>query len=324
MKYDIELLKKVHKPGGNTILSPLSIDLCTAMVAYAIPGNYALSESTALGKYKCCEDYRDLIVRLINKKGNQLKIANSLWGGWTHPYIESFVFEDSFFADIYPEASAQAINTWVNEKTEGLIPHTVDSIPPKSNIFINALYFKGDWLKPFFEGTAPAPFYGSGGESTVSTMFRKCSFGFYEDGDVLNVKLDYTGGQRRNFAFLISMPKAKPIDQYIKENLEAEDYKKWGHQPLKLYLPKFTLESTVDIQEALGVEIKGAVSAKSTAKMEVNEEGTEAAALSKVIVMCCGMGPLSTIEVKINRPFIFRLIDQMTDTVIFNGAINNL
>lgn len=324
MKYDVDLLNKAHKSNENTILSPLSIDICAAMVYCATTGNYNLSKKLSLEVSGSGELYRDLIVRLVNKREAQLKIANSLWGDWPQPYIESTNFQENFFAELKPLTDAQAINDWVNAKTNGLIPHILNSVTPKSNVFINALHFKGDWLKPFSEGTNPAPFYGSVGESVVPTMFRKCSFGFYQDGDVLNVKLDYTGGNYKPFAFLISMPKAKPLEQYIQENLEFENYHAWGYSPLKLHLPKFTLESTVDIQEALGVEIKGAVSAQSTAKMEVNEEGTEAAAVSRVTILCCGMAPPTPIEVKINRPFIFRLIDQTTDTVIFNGAINNL
>ena len=285
-----------------------------------------------------------------------LAIANSLWAREGVPFKQDFLQRNALFfeAEIStlnfsdPSAS-ETINQWVDTNTEGKIQKIVsDQIDPTTVLFlINAIYFKGRWQREFDplrtrDGAFQLP---NGDVKQVPMMRQQRRYPYYRGEKFQAISLAYSDGQMSMYIFLPD--RESDLNTFL-ENLNAESWETWmSHfygQDISLVMPKFKLEyekNLNDTLKVLGMDIAFAPDLANFSRMapleilgenlyigevlhktfvEVNEEGTEAAAVTSVGVVATSVPP-PPIPFTIDRPFFFAIRDNHTKTVLFMGAI---
>jgi serpin B len=301
--------------------------------------------------------YRDLIQLLRNlDPGVRFQIANSIWYRESFTVEQPFLDANRSFYDARVEAldfaapsASVTINDWVSQQTQGLITEIVDDVLPSDAMMylINAIYFKGNWTEQFSrELTTPRPFHlAEGSTVNVPTMThgKRADVRVFADGAVEVAELPYGG---RAFAMTLVVPReAASIDELV-EQLTLDQWNGWTAEldstSLEIYLPKFKLENDLSLKTvltALGMGIAFdcvppemadftlmhvpqeacITSVKHRTYVDVNEEGTEAAAVTSVEVGVTSAPP----TIVVDRPFIFALRENLSGTILFMGVIRN-
>lgn len=240
------------------------------------------------------------------------------------------------------------INKAVDEASHGLIKEINSDIQPLTQMLLtDILYFKAKWDERFYEeDTAERIFYGTKGKEKVP-MMRKTDALMYCDTQTCQVvQLRYMcmSEQDKYFTMRIYLPKEKcSIPDVLQELWNNEFYFDMTEEEVKLTLPKFTIKSNVDMKQVLrgiGLEcifesadiVPGLVNdvriddISQQVKIKVDENETEAAALTE---MCVALGPPPTeikkpVVVNVNRPFMFEIAEEYSNTILFTGIINNI
>jgi len=281
----------------------------------------------------------------------EVMIANSLWAGGDVKGEFSEVCKEVFLSDVYPlgPGAASQINSWVSEKTRGKIQKLVETDPLGPAVLLNAVYFKGEWSSTF-EGklTQDGTFNSFAGAVPCHYMHKnekRMLFG--ETPGAQLVMLPY-GEAKRVGAFVVLPTRpgkaglAAAVEQLFGSDSawdQAVDV--MGHRPVKLYLPRFKVEYGVkSLKSALadmGMHDAFQASAQfhrmtegsayiedvlHKAVIEVNEEGTVAAAATAV--MMTRSLPPPPVELKVDRPFLFVVYDQPAKTVLFAAKIESV
>jgi len=249
--------------------------------------------------------------------------------------------------DFRDPASVATINSWVGEKTRNKIPKLLDRIEDEEVAFlINAVYFKGSWRDGFDRGrTRFEPFHGADGSNrSVSMMNRDPSPLLYSRGSGYEaVELLYGNGA---FAMTVILPTSGATPAEVLSQLDAAAWRDlrsaFAEQKLGLTLPKFRLEYERKLNADLtalgmGIAFDGARAdlygiadvrpdrlfisrVLQKTFVDVNEEGTEAAAATVV-----GIGVTSApSRFVVDRPFLFVIHERLSGTILFIGQINSL
>lgn len=289
-----------------------------------------------------------------------LKTANRLFGEKTCDILASFkdacrkfyeaeMEELDFKGDT--EQSRQHINTWVAKKTEDKIkeplsPGTVNS--DTLLVLVNAIYFKGNWEKPFNkERTTEMPFKVSKNEEKpVQMMFRKSTFKTTYIGEIFTkiLLLPYAGNELN---MIIMLPDEHVELKTVEKELTYENFIEWtrldkmDEEEVEVFLPRFKLEENYDMKDVLGklgmtdafMESRADFSGISSKQglflskvihktfVEVNEEGTEAAAATAAIMMmrCMRFTPRFVAD----HPFLFFIQHVKTKGILFCGRFSS-
>jgi serine protease inhibitor len=346
-------------PSRNIIISPYSIASAFSL-AWAGAKGETEKEFVKLfsSKLKNPQQHKALGMLqqdLAKAKGLKLSVANSLWMEKTMPIEKSYIENTfryygakPFMVDYLNNANGavKKINSWVEGKTNNRIKNLI----PKGTldkstraVLVNAIWFLAKWTAPFKKrNTRNVSFYPSPGyEIKVKTMYQKA---FYrttmsKDGESLTA-IPYKGGR---FIFMVYLPKK---GRTLKEiNIKSISKLTAMMKPalVKLYMPKTTLDNTHKLGKLMKnmgmplsfsnkADFSGITKAKDGLKIDkvihktflkVDEEGTEAAAAT-ALVMATGAGaPRPVPEIKINRPFIFWIKDTKTGVNLFMGRIIN-
>ncbi len=282
-----------------------------------------------------------------------LEIANSLWADQHFTFNQDFLQRNTDYfgaevstLDFKDKNSVDTINQWVNTNTNGKIKKILEQIDASEILFlINAIYFKGAWQTEFDPAdTRDNTFHlADGSQKQVPMMAREDQYPFYYASDFTAISLPYGKGRVSMYIFLPSQNSS--LDQFL-ENLNAENWQNWisqfSEQKVWLQIPKYKFEYKTNLNSvlsALGMGIAFDMVAADFSRMvpddvlttenlfisrvdhktyvEVNEEGTEAAAVTSV-----GIGVTSAPPVFIvNRPFFFAIHDNETKTVLFMGTV---
>ncbi len=341
--------------GGNLFVSPLSVSMALGMTYNGARGTteQGMRECLAFGDLttgQINQGYLDLITLLTGMDSSvTLEIANSIWYRLGFEVLQEFIDVNvTFFAavvaalDFGDSGAADTINAWVNEKTHGKIEEIVESpIDPLVVMYlINAIYFKGDWTFQFDKAdTSDMIFHAPDGDKQVEMMNMKADLSVLQTEDFQAVDLAYGHGL---FSMTVLLPREdKDIDDLVAE-LTPENWANWmgrfeEYNEMLLYLPKFELEwedSLVNVLTALGMEaafdpakadfsgIDGALDlyiseVKHKTYVKVNEEGTEAAAVTSVEVSLSA----APTEIRVDRPFLFVIHDRHSGALLFMGKI---
>ena len=304
-------------------------------------------------------EYAELLKLLKPPKegGYQLSVANALWGQKGYPWIQDFLdtTEENYGAGLRQvdfvgatEKSRQAINLWVedqtNEKIKDLIPQGVLDALTRL-VLTNAIYFKGDWASQFKESaTKDAPFK-LGGDKTVKAplMYQKGKFAFKEDGDVQVLSMPYKG---EDLSMVVVLPKKVGGLADVTANLTAAKIDAWTtrlyKRDIQVYLPKFKVESQFGLNKVLAkmgmpdafdsskADLSGMNGSRNLyisavihkAYVDVNEEGTEAAAATAVVVSLRSARPRPLIF-RADHPFLFLIRHDKTGAILFMGRLAN-
>jgi serpin B len=286
----------------------------------------------------------------------QLNIANSLWGQAGYEFETDFLdtLAKNFGAGMNivdyktnPEESREIINQWVEEETEQKIQ---DLIPPGAIdtltrlILANAIYFKGSWQMPFSEnGTEKAPFYmpdGSEVEVDMMQLFGE-NLRYYRAEDFQAFDLPYLSN---DFSMRVILPDKEAflkLEEELTANILTDIDDNIRSQRVNLRMPKFDYESTVNANDpliAMGMsdafdpntaDFSGINQANELfitdvlhkATITVDEEGTEAAAATAVIMGLKSMAPEDPVELTVDRPFLFFIQHHPTGTILFFGRV---
>ena len=282
----------------------------------------------------------------------QLNIANSIWLNEEYQFQEEFAENnrDYFNAeieeiDIADSGSAKKINDWVKESTNGKIEEiTEDPLNPNLvAMLLNAVYFKGDWQYPFEEDdTKERDFHlADGSVKPLPLMELGETLPYLETADFQAVALPYGEGEMSMKVFL---PKENSTLAQFEASLTSDNWSEWnaafGERYGKVHLPKFQLDYEVGLNEPLKklgmkaafredaeftkmVEGDGALNIDTVIQktyLNVDEEGTEAAAVTKIEVESSG-SPEEPFEMQVDRPFFLTIEDTESGLVLFMGAI---
>jgi len=357
-KFGFKLFKEIIKEekDKNVFISPLSVSMALGMTYNGANGStqeamQATLELSGLTIQEVNESYKSLIELLTGLDPKvQFQIANSIW------YRQEFSFEEEFInlcktyfnalvrgLDFNDPNAADTINGWVEENTNGKIKEIVDKpIDPLIVMFlINAIYFKGTWTYEFDEKlTKDDWFYlPDGSRKPCKMMEQRSEYNYFSNPDFQAIDLPYGDG---DFSMTIFLPHPqKDIDSLIAEFTE-ENWDNWINSFSKdsgdIYIPKFTLEYGIklnDVLKALGMEIAfdpyradftrmykpGGIwidKVKHKTFVKVNEEGTEAAAVTSVEM---GFVSVSGFYMRVDRPFVFVIRENKSQTILFMGKI---
>jgi serpin B len=300
--------------------------------------------------------YKALARELINADPRvTLALANAVFYLENYQVKPPFLaaMRDDFGAHIQalnfglPEALT-IINRWASDNTNARIPKVLDQIQPNTVMFLmNALYFKGDWSNPFDKNkTSPSEFtLADGSKVQVPTM----------NGNVASVT-HYTNGYRaleipygrKNFSMILLVPNA-PLADFLREfngsdwqeltrslDSQTESRDEWPQNLVELPRFGFEYEKILNDQlQALGMtdafdanraDLTGIADddlvvsfVKQNTFVEVNEEGTEAAAVTTVGIIRTSVPT----PFQVNQPFVFAIRERTTNTLLFIGQVTD-
>ena len=299
------------------------------------------------------QSYRSLIDLLRGLDPHvTFELANSIW--YRHDYTFRQEFLDLgrtyFDAEVRPldfaaPGAARTINDWVNERTRGRITDIVpDPLPDYAIMYlINAIYFKGDWTYRFDrDRTQGAPFTRADGSTTSVPMMthgEAVPVRVYGDGDVEVLDLPYAG---RAYSMTIVVPRSPAAIDSVAARLTQDRWDAWiaglDSARLEVFLPRFNLQYELTMNDALAALGMGVAFCDSGAFdftamdplgeacltnvrhktwVDVNEEGTEAAAATSVEVGLVSLPP----SFRVDRPFLFAIRERLSGTILFLGRV---
>jgi serpin B len=359
---DLFIREAASSGGNNVFLSPVSVALCLGMAYNGAGGSTAGEMADILGagsidlaRYNSANGA--LIARLSDTgTGITLSIANSIWLKEGFPFRKEFVKrnEKHFGAGVFQLETEKEINSWVKERTEGMIPSIIDSVDPADvAILVNAIYFKGEWTVEFNEdNTGDKPFYSPKGEKKVPMMKRSGDLACHENELFQAVRLPYgkpegsSGGGTSMYVFL---PTGENTLADLTGKLTPENWGMWtgalAGRDGTIELPRFRAEYFSQLNGSLsGMGMKEAFKRSADfsnlcecapgdvyisevlhkAVIEVNEKGTEAAAATAITIKLTAALPVEDpFHMVVDRPFLIAIVDDYTGLILFMGGIND-
>lgn len=338
-------------------ISPLSASIALSMTAAGAGGATQEEMLRTLGfeglSVKDLNACNRGIIDLLSSdpEGVELNVANSLWVSDRFTlkslYIRTAGSEYSARVsnlDFSDPASPSVINRWCAENTAGRIDKMIENIDPATQMYLlNALYFKGMWTTPFdAANTRKDIFHGNRRDSEVEFMHRTASFPYYIGPEGALLELPYGEG---SFVMDIFLPAEGVSAEEFASGLDGEALSTLTgllqSDRIKVTLPKFKAEYETSLNatlQHLGMRDAFTPSAdfsgmskeplmisevKQKTFIEVNEEGSEAAAVTSVAVMRTSLAP-EPLEFRVDRPFVFLIRELTSGTVLFMGLVRNL
>ncbi len=290
------------------------------------------------------------------KRPYRLAVANALWGQRGLDYRPEFLrrAEAGFGAGLRPvdflsdpAGSRLEINAWVEAKTGDKIKDLLSSsdITPGTDLILtNAIYFKGTWTNPFPKSaTHDQPFSDGTTSKPVPTMHRTGSMGYFDGGSFQALDLPYAGD---DLSMVILLP--KPVDGLpaLEAAMTAEAVDGWlaklARTQVRASIPRFKVESAAKLSgplASLGMKLPFSPEADFSgmaegrplhisavvhkAFAEVNEEGTEAAAATGVVMTrsLAMAAPTPLVVFQADHPFSFLIRDLKSGSILFVGRV---
>ncbi len=353
-KLSLILFKLLDKEEENLVFSSFSISNALAMAAETT--NEEISKSIRKGLRlpkditSIREGYQSLLQKYqLENKDYALNLANALWVEEKYPLEEKrkeniekyFLGTALTFDNNQPIMTAKRVNEWCDDKTKGMIDEIIsgDDITANTHLLLtNAIYFKGSWQAEFSKKTTINKiFYTSKGEeSQVDFMTQRADLAYTETEKTQVLKLNYLGG---DLSMLVILPRENNLADLI-DNLTSEMIATWNKKfttyNVEVQLPKFKFDFDAEMSEPLKkIGMQRAFTAKSAneliigtvkhkAIIDVNEEGTEAAAATVVAMVTRSM-PMQyeRREFIADHPFIFLIQDDLNQNILFMGKVEN-
>ena len=348
-----------QSPDKNIIISPSSIAIALAMAGNGTEGKTKeeLIEALELNELDSAaidNSYQKLMETLKTADpGVKIAIANSLWANQKVTLKEQFVNNAKGFYQAQVSSlnfadfqTKNKINNWVAQNTANKIPEIVDSVSPQDVLYlINAIYFKGIWTNKFdLNTTTDRPFYRDSNSSSPHPMMNQTGkYRYHENDNFQAVRLPY--GEQEELGMYIFLPGEDSSLTEFNQLLNGTNWQEWISQMRsrsgKIAIPRFKLEYETDLIQflsKLGIErvfapnladfsamtdIPVAINkVKHKTFIEVNEEGTEAAAVTSIgIRITSAIREDPPFKMNVNRPFFFAIRDDITETILFMGNV---
>lgn len=354
--FGFELLAELVADGDpNVVISPVSVATLLAMVLAGAAGPAAEDMAAALhlDDPAVGAEHAGLLFTLTETDDVSLEVANSLWidGPLEPTYLERVrsVFDATADeVDLGDQATADRIDAWVADHTQGLIHGIARDLglpnPAAVLVLLNAVYFAGTWTVQFDpDTTTEQPFdTGSGDEVTVAMMRHAPDtaepFAYGTAGGASMLRLPY--GHEQRFVMDLFLPPEKAALTDVVGSLDAEEWetltRRLSPEQVRVALPRLDLEYAATLERALDALGMGAAFAGSAdftpmspmnpsldavahkTALIVDESGTEAAAVTGG-AMAVSAPP----EFRVDRPFLFAITDTRTGALLFLGAVSD-
>ncbi|MBE6674971.1 MAG: serine protease [Ruminococcaceae bacterium] len=364
IKNQITLALKLFKAsanesnGKNVLISPLSIQLALAMTANGANGQTKAEMEKLLGGNISLEELNlyllDYVSKLPTSEKYKLEIANSIWlknGGIVASKDFLQTNKNYYDAQIYDapfdESTVKDINSWVNDKTDGMIDEIVKQIDPNSIMFlINAIMFDAEWASIYStHAIRNGEFTSISGEKQTVDMMHSAEHRYIELDNATGFKKNYKYGK---YSFVALLPnEGVSLDELI-NSLNGEELVsaiKYAEMvTVNTSMPKFSYEYTLkmnDVLKSLGMNTAfddenadfskmgssngniyvGSVTHKTF--ITVDEAGTKAGAVTSV-EMDGNSAPTEIKVVNLDRPFLYMIVDNQTSLPIFIGTLTSV
>ena len=341
----------------NAFISPLSVSMALGMLLNGAEGDVRQSILNTIDfkdftAEEVNEGFRDLTKLLLSMDRKiTLGIANSVW------YNRDFTVKPAFSSiikndydgivkdlDFKDPLSKNMINNWVEDKTNNRIKDLINEISPDEVMFlVNAIYFKGDWTHQFTKSsTKKAPFTTLGGTTTqVDMMFSTgVSMRYKSTPEFQLADIPYGNGQ---FRFTIIMPHVYSELPALVEDISAQSLSSWIGEAdsisTELELPKFKMTWKDDLKgplQQMGMMMAGfpllfegptpplqVSRVIHQSFLEVNEEGSEAAAATAIGIELTSVGPAKPLRITIDKPFLFLIREKHSGVILFMGQLTD-
>ena len=301
------------------------------------------------------------IIKDLNSRGGkdkyELRVANALWGQKNYELLRSFtqLVEDQYGGKLQElnfvkavERARRTINSWVEKQTNDKIKDLIGpSVLDASTrlVLTNAIYFKGDWASQFKKDrTQDEPFTLLDG-STVQTpmMNQKAQFGYRETDAIQVLEMPYASEE---LTMVVLLPKKVDGISELEKALTAENLAQWfdgvSNREVVVTMPKFKMTSKfsmADVLRTMGMtdaftaraDFSGMTGKRDLfisavihqAYVDVNEEGTEAAAATGVVMKLTSIRPDQTPVFRADHPFLFLIRDKTSGSILFLGRVLN-
>ncbi|MFA7033568.1 MAG: serpin family protein [Bacteroidales bacterium] len=344
----------------NVFVSPLSASVCFAMLANGAQGETRSEILSALGYGNSTmqdvnEYYKLILPSLLSAdKLTTISSANSLWISNVLPILDSYTssIKDVFDAELYnvdfcSQSTLPNINSWCAAKTDNMIPSLLASLDPNSVlVLVNALYFKGIWANKFNKSDNADNYFICSDATKVKTTFmhQTSEFASMVTDEAALCTMPYGNGAYNMFVIMPTRGTKMTdfIDRLTVDRLNEYYASQTGHS-VCLSFPKFkteydTEDMLIPVLKQMGMELPftaladfspitstGDLSvseARQKAVINVDEEGTTAAAATYIGMVNSAFGPTETIEISFDRPFIYIIRETSTGAILFMGVKN--
>ena len=354
--FALRLFRAADDPDHNTLISPLSVLCALAMTANGAEDATLLQMESTLGMRRDLynEFFSSYLSALRSDSSNALKLANSIWFTDRNGFEpkEDFLALNAacYGADAYlapfDGSTVQEINDWVKKNTDGMIPSILDQIPVEAVMYlVNALAFEGKWEEAYDKSDVSSGVFNAadGTKQTVDFMYSEEQI-YLSDGNASGFIKYYRGGE---YAFVALLPDegvsvAEYLDSLDGAKLQALLANR-SYETVYAVTPKFETRTGLELSEtlkAMGMELpfvsnQADFSSLGTSKIgnlyisrvlhktyiSVDETGTRAGAASAVEVAAeCAMEEEPK-YVRLDRPFIYMLIDCENNLPFFIGTM---
>ena len=358
MDFAVKLLQQsLKKDGGKgALVSPLSAQLCLAMVANGADGETLAEMEKVLGGDLSLEQLNQYLSAyaesLPSTEKTKLLINNAIWFKEGYPIYTDFLQTNANYygADLYQapfrretlEADLREINDWVNTNTDGMIPKLFDELDDSTvMVLINTLLFDGTWETAYADkDVVNGTFYSYSGKEQTVEMMRSTESVYFADENAKGFLKYYDG---KDYAFAAILPEqGTDILEYVNslngaslQSLLAKQYK----TAVDVGLPKFKFEYSMNLKPILSdmgmptafLEDTANFSKMSSRLLHIGQAvqktaiepsptGTKAAAAT-------GVGMEDECEspyVYLNRPFVYMILDTKTNLPIFIGVMTEM
>lgn len=360
--FGLDLYDQLRADGENLFFSPASIAYALAMTGLGARGATAAEMDQVLhlpaDDAMVAAGFGALMNEVARDDGAAtVSLANRLYGQRGTPFAPGFLalLERHFGAALEqvdyrrdPEAARKRINGWVEEKTaqkirDLLVPSAVNTDTRLT--LVNAVYFLGAWARPFpKEATADAPFHRErGGDVTVPFMHMTGRVGYLEQDGVQIASLPYRGN---TMEMVVVLPAAGTPLSAIEAQLDADRLATWlaasTTEKVAVTLPRLHLETSFGLADALAklgmptaftrsADFSGMTTDATPlfisrvvhkAYLDVDEEGTEAAAATAVVMeVTSAIRPEPPKEFRADRPFILAIRHKASGAILFLGRV---
>ena len=346
-----------NKKGQNLIISPLSIYQVLSLLANGANGETQSEMLKTLGSNNI-DELNEINYKILKKAEgfSTIDIANAVMTKF-RPMEDFCSIADKYLAPIQPLVSVDQVNNWCSEKTHGKINKIIEELSPETvMLLLNAVYFKGKWIKYFEkELNLKLPFFNfkkNENKKLIETMIQTDYFNYKENSDMQIIELPFLEDFMSAIIILPSV--TQDINEFIDTLFQKKSdfdkiINKLDYAKVHLELPKFEIEFSEilnDVIKELGMkklfdymqaDLSGLDKNKNIhvskiihkTYLKVNEVGTEAAAVTAVVID--GMALFDEREkiykMKINRPFIFLIKNNrfpLGYDLVFMAKIENI
>lgn len=350
--FGFHIYQNIRGDHDNFSFSPISLFLVLKMLEEGSSGHTTTQLRQLLNLHDQAEvPYIRHLTTLPDS--NALKIFSSAWHNQSFQLRNEYFgrLQDKYQADVFTfsEDSLREINQkadeWISQRTSGKINSL--PVPMESQTMItllNIAYFNAEWNLEFStKNTKNRRFHSrQPGPKKIPTMYKRSQLHYLDEDKYQVVGLPYKDNA---YSMLLVVPKARKglagIEKNINEEEVARIFSSMQYNDVKLYLPKFRIESDFSIGQIpllneildesadfsgidpLNRPLGGDIIHKCY--FEIDEKKTEAAALSEVVVIGYGRGyvPPPPVTVKVNRPFLFFIMDNVHKTIVFMGRFEH-